>query len=236
MAEPSTICLVEDDLAIREAVSIALRAHGYEVITAADGTEGLRAAVRAGYDLLLLDLVLPGRSGLEILAEVKLTRPTLPVIILSALGDEADRVKGLKLGADDYMVKPYSMAELLARIEAVLRRSPERPQDVPELKFGGGTIDLERAEIRFADGSRADLSERESHLLRYLAGNRGRAVSREEILQRVWRLDPSSVTTRTIDMHVARLRDKLRDPELLITVRGKGYMYAARSAPPSKST
>lgn len=224
-----TICLVEDDIAIREAVTTALEAHDYAVIAASDGKDGLRAATQTGYDLLLLDLVLPGTSGLEILAEVKLCRPTTPVIILSALGDEADRIKGLKLGADDYVVKPYSMLELMARIEAVLRRSPERPQDVAEIDFHHGTIDLERAEIRFHAGGRADLSERESQLLRYLAGNRGRAVSREEILQRVWRLDPHAVTTRTIDMHIARLRDKLQTPDLLITVRGKGYMYAANA-------
>ena len=225
----TTICLVEDDDAIRDAVVTALEAQGHTALAAADGHEGMRLATRAGYDLLLLDLVLPGPSGLEILAEVRLTQPTIPVIVLSALGDESDRVKGLKLGADDYVVKPFSLAELLARIEAVLRRSPERPSDIARLRFEGGVIDLERSEIRHEDGDRCDLSERERALLRYLAGNRGRAVSRDEILHRVWRLDPHAVSTRTIDMHVARLREKLRRGDVLITVRGKGYMYGAGS-------
>lgn len=225
----TTICVVEDDEAIRTAVCTALAAHGHTVLSAADGHEGLRTATQAGYDLLLLDLVLPGPGGLEILAEVRLTRPTTPVIILSALGDEADRIKGLKLGADDYVVKPFSLAELLARIEAVLRRSPERPMDVEAIPYGAGTIDLERSEIRFTTGDRIDISERERDLIRYLAGNRGRAISRDEILQRVWRIDSKSVTTRTIDMHVARLREKLRQDDVLITVRGKGYMYGAKA-------
>ncbi len=164
--------------------------------------------------------------------EVRRTRPTLPVIILTALGEEADRVAGLKQGADDYVVKPFSVKELLARVEAVLRRSPERPADLREVAFPGGLADLARAEICFADGGRAELSERESELLRYLANNAGRAISRDELLSHVWRVNPRGIATRTIDMHVARLREKLRDdgeqPRLILTVRGKGYMFAAK--------
>lgn len=229
-----TILVVEDDPAIREGVIDALEACDYEVHAAADGKEGKRMAVRVSYDLALLDLVLPEHSGLEILAELRLTRPTVPVIILTAMGDEADRVKGLQLGADDYVVKPFSIKELLARIEAVLRRSPERPTDVTRIKLPGGVADMSRNEIRFDDDERVELSEREMTLLRYLASNKGRAISREEILQRVWRIDPTGIETRTIDMHIARLREKLRDnpskPEIILTVRGKGYMYAAKQA------
>ncbi len=227
-----TILVIEDDPAIREGVTDALEATGYNVLSASEGKEGKRMAVRVGYDLLLLDLVLPVHSGLEILAELRYTRPTVPVIILTAMGDESDRVKGLQLGADDYVVKPFSIKELLARIEAVLRRSPERPTDIESLNIPGGVADMKRNEIRFENDERVELSDREMTLLRYLATNKGRAISREEILQRVWRIDPSGIETRTIDMHVARLREKLRDnpanPEIILTVRGKGYMYAAR--------
>jgi DNA-binding response OmpR family regulator len=224
------ILVVEDDASIRRGMVDSLKFSGYEVLEADNGDDGMRIAVRGGYDLLLLDLVLPGPGGLEILAEVRTSRPTLPVIILTAKGDESDRVKGLTLGADDYVVKPFSVKELLARIEAVLRRSPERPVDVDRIAFKGGVADLARCEIRLDGGESLELSEREGELLRYLAGNRGRAVSRTELLRRVWRIDPDKIETRTIDMHIARLREKLRDdpaePAIIKTVRGKGYMFA----------
>jgi DNA-binding response OmpR family regulator len=224
------ILTIEDDAAIRRGIVDALSFAGYDAIQAADGNEGCRAAVSRDYDLLLLDMVLPGRSGLEILREVRSVRPTLPVIILSARGEERDRVTGLRLGADDYVVKPFSIDELLARIDAVLRRSPARPTDVAELAIPGGCVDFGRCEVRFNGGGREELSERERVLLRYLAQNSGRAISREELLENVWQIDARGVTTRTIDMHVARLREKLRDigdePRVLLTVRGKGYMLA----------
>jgi DNA-binding response OmpR family regulator len=227
------ILVVEDDRAIRQGIVDALDFAGYDVIEAADGTEGMRAGVRAGYDLMLLDLVLPGPDGLQILAEVRLTRPTVPVIILTARGEEQDRVKGLTVGADDYVVKPFSVKELLARIEAVLRRSPERATDVKKIDFRGGEADLVRREVRLGSGKkREELSEREVEILRYLAGNAGRAVTRDELLRRVWRIDPDNIETRTVDMHVARLREKLGDdaeePKIILTVRNKGYMFAGK--------
>lgn len=226
------ILTVEDDAAIRRGIVDALSFAGYEALEAATGQAALEIAVRRDYDLLLLDLVLPGPGGMDVLREVRRTRPTLPVIILTARGEESDRVAGLKQGADDYVVKPFSVRELLARVEAVLRRSPERPADVREVRFPGGVADLARAEVSFGDGGREELSEREGELLRYLALNAGRAISREELLSHVWRVNPRGIATRTIDMHVARLREKLRDdperPELILTVRGKGYMFAAQ--------
>ncbi|HPD29028.1 MAG TPA: response regulator transcription factor [Phycisphaerae bacterium] len=224
------ILVVEDDAAIRQGIVDALQFDGYATLEAANGDVGLDMARAVDCDLLLLDLVLPGADGLTILREVRITRPTLPVIILTARGEEQDRVQGLKLGADDYVVKPFRVAELLARVEAVLRRSPERPADLRLVAFAGGVIDLARSEIRFENNDRCELSEREVELLRYLACNNGRAISRDEILSRVWRLDPIGIATRTIDMHIARLRDKLRDdpedPKIILTVRGKGYMFA----------
>jgi DNA-binding response OmpR family regulator len=224
------ILVVEDDKAIRQGIVDALAFDGYDVLEAKDGKEGTQMALRFDYDLLLLDLILPKGDGLEILEAVRAGRPTQPVIILTARGEEQDRIKGLELGADDYVVKPFSVKELLARIQAVLRRSPERPTDVTEVEFKGGVVDLTKGEVKFADGGQSELSVREGELLRYLASSAGRVISRDELLSRVWRLTPSRVDTRTIDVHVARLREKLRDdpanPRLIQTVRGKGYMFS----------
>lgn len=231
MSQPRTILVIEDDAAIRRGVVDALRFAGYEVLEAGDGLTGMELAQRATFDLLLLDLVLPNHSGFEILAALRTHRPGTPVIMLSARGEEADRVKGLQLGADDYVVKPFSVRELLARVEAVMRRTPERPKVVQQLEFNGIVADFARCEIRYTDGTRSEISERESQMLQYLAAHRGRAITRDELLLRVWRIDPAHHhDSRTIDMHIANLRSKLRDdasdPKLLLTVRGKGYMLA----------
>ena len=226
------VLVVEDDSAIRRGLADALGFAGYEVLQAANGHDGMTQGLRATFDLLMLDLILPGPSGFEILEAVRAARPTLPVIVLTARGEEGDRVRGLRLGADDYVVKPFSVRELLARVEAVLRRSPERSSEVKKIELPHGVADLSRAEVRFENGQRAELSEREVELLRYLASNPGRAIARDEILLRVWRLDPKRMATRTIDMHIANLREKLHDdaenPKVLLTVRGKGYMIASK--------
>jgi DNA-binding response OmpR family regulator len=225
------ILTIEDDPAIRRGIVDALRFAGYRTLEAGRGDQGLELARAAEFDLLLLDLVLPGGDGFEILREVRRLRPTLPVIILTARGEESDRVRGLRDGADDYVVKPFSVKELLARVEAVLRRSPQRPLDLAQVRIPGGRIDLARREVQFDDGGREELSEREAELVRYLASHNGRVIAREEILANVWRINPKGLPTRTIDMHVARLREKLRDdpasPSILLTVRGKGYMFTA---------
>ena len=233
MPDPVCILVVEDDAAVRRGIADALTFEGYAVIEAADGHDGMRRAVDTDCDLILLDLVLPGPGGLDILREVRRLRPTLPLIILTALGAEADRVAGLRLGADDYVVKPFSAGELMARVQAVLRRSPQRPSDVAGARVPGGEVDFGRREIRRDDGTRTELSERETQLLRYLMTNAARVITRDEILQCVWRLDPHGLATRTIDMHVARLREKLGDdpaaPRVILTVRGRGYMFGART-------
>src|SRR5262245_53520488 len=140
------VLVVEDDDAIRQVVVDGLELEGYETLAAGTFAEGLRLGVQVQCDLVLLDLVLPGGDGLDLLAEVRMARPRLPVIVSTARGQEADRIRGLKLGADDYVVKPFSIQELLARVEAVLRRSAERPADVTQVSFRGGVADLERAE------------------------------------------------------------------------------------------
>jgi DNA-binding response OmpR family regulator len=229
MAALIRILTIEDDPAIRRGIADALKYAGYEVLQAGRADDGLSMALSRDFDLLILDLVLPGGDGREILRQVRLQHPTLPVIVLTARGSEPDRVRGLRDGADDYVVKPFSIQELLARIEAVLRRSPNRPKGVDTTSFNGGKVDFERREIRHDDGSTEVLSEKEAELLLYFVKHQFRAVSRDEILANVWRLRPQGITTRTIDMHVARLREKLRDsghePEILLTVRGKGYMF-----------
>lgn len=229
MTDP-TILVAEDDPAVRQGVVDALTFSGYKVMAASDGRQAMNYALSTQYHLLLLDLVMPHHSGFEVLEALKNNRPGQPVIILSALGQEADRVKGLKMGADDYIVKPFSVRELLARVDAVLRRSTERAPQVEEFDFGTGTASFSRREISYADHTdKEDLSDKESELLHYLVTNSGRAIARDEILRQVWNLDPKGISTRTIDMHIAHLRSKLKDENqsILQTVRGKGYMIAS---------
>ncbi len=224
------IVVIEDEQAIRRGVADTLRASGYQIAEAADGVRGLEEAIRPGVSLVLLDLLLPRRNGLDVLAELRKTRPTLPVIILTARGTEDDRVRGLKMGADDYVVKPFSARELLARVEAVLRRSAGQPLVVNGARLGRAVIDFERREVRWSEHERGELSETEAALLNFLVANQKRAVSREEMLTRIWGIEPQGLETRTIDMHIARLRTKLRDPsgkkalEAIVTVRAHGYM------------
>jgi DNA-binding response OmpR family regulator len=234
---PARIVVIEDEQAIRRGVADALRASGYEVAEAADGVKGLQEAGRPGVDLVLLDLLLPRLDGLEVLKELRRMRSAVPVIVLTARGTEDDRVRGLKMGADDYVVKPFSARELLARVEAVLRRALGRPGDVPGARLGRAVIDLERREVCWSDRERADLSETESAILGMLVANRKRAVSRDELLTRIWGIEPEGLETRTIDMHIARLRTKLRDPsgrpgpEAILTVRAHGYMAGPELVP-----
>ena len=234
MSKKRTVVVVEDEDAIRRGIVDALRMAGYEPIEAADGQAGLEAARQAGVDLVLLDLQLPKLDGFDVLAELRVTHAALPVIILTARGSEDDRVRGLRGGADDYVVKPFSARELLARVEAVLRRSPERPTPVVHLSLGSTEVDCARREIQRADkDERVALSEMEADILQRLAAHSGRAVSREELLSCVWGLRDGNVETRAIDMHITRLRQKLagnlteNGPDWIVTVRGKGYMLGA---------
>lgn len=227
-----TVLVVEDDASIRRGLCDALRFAGYAIREAADGRAGLDAALADGIDLVLLDLLMPRMDGLSMLRELRKSK-SVPVIVLTARGEEEDKVKGLRDGADDYVVKPFSATELLARVEAVLRRVPERPRPVATLSIAGRSINFERREATLPDGSRAPIPQREAEVLEFLAANRGRAVSRDELLQRVWGLDPRGVQTRTVDMAVARLRELLADdpeqPTVIVTVRGKGYMLAVEN-------
>jgi DNA-binding response OmpR family regulator len=226
----TTILVVEDDAAIRRGLCDALAFAGYAVEGCARGDEAVDRALAMSPDLLLLDVLLPGKDGFEILRELRLSQPQLAVILLTARGAEEDRVRGLKLGADDYVVKPFSASELLARVEAVLRRSAERPRGLRTLTLGDRTVDLDLGEIALADGEKRRISSLEASILRYLIAHRGRPVDRRELLQHVWGGNSREMETRTIDMHVRRLREKLErdpaNPTLLVTVRSRGYMLA----------
>jgi DNA-binding response OmpR family regulator len=226
------ILIIEDELPIRRGVADALRVSGYRPIEAGDGASGLALALTEELDLVLLDLLLPGRDGMQVLAEIRTARSSLPVIILTARGGESDRVAGLRAGADDYVVKPFSARELLARIQAVLRRTAGPSPAVRSARLGRVQVDFERREIRgnpVENGRRLELSASEWSILNYLVANRHRTVSRDELMNRLWGI-PAGAETRTIDMHVARLRQKLCDAvgpsggNAIVTVRGQGYM------------
>lgn len=224
------LIVVEDDDSIRRGLVDALSYSGYTVHEAADGERGLEVCLAVDADLVLLDIMMPKMDGLEVLRELRKPKPDVPVIFLTARGEESDRISGLKLGADDYIVKPFSLDELMARIEAVLRRMPARPSQRKKMTIAGRQIDFERREAVLADGSRRTLTEREAEVIGFLAANPGRAVSRDELLQKVWGLDPRGTHTRTVDMAIARIRESLGDdpgnPKVIKTVRGKGYMLA----------
>ncbi|MHC4218951.1 MAG: response regulator transcription factor [Planctomycetota bacterium] len=228
MARP-TVLVVEDDSAIRRGLADALRFAGYGVLDCDNGRAALELALESPVDLVLLDVMMPKMDGFAVLEQLRRARPTLPIIMVTARGAEEDRVRGLSDGADDYVVKPFSAKELLARVDAVLRRSPQRSTEVGVLRAGDRTICLERREVTWPDGTNRKLTEREVAILRYLATNRGRAVDRSELLRHVWELNPRGIQTRTVDMHIARLREKLggdAEAAVIVTVRGKGYMLA----------
>ena len=229
MGNRRRIVVIEDEAAIRRGIVDALGVSGYQVVEAEDGEAGLVEAQRLGVDLVLLDLLLPKMDGFEVLAQLRVTRPSLPVVILTARGSEDDRVRGLRGGADDYVIKPFSARELIARVEAVLRRSPERSVPVVRISSGNTVVDCARREIRQENGEPLTLSEMEANILERLAAHAGRAVSREELLSCVWGIRDGAVETRAIDMHITRLRQKLaglqgNDVDWISTVRGKGYM------------
>lgn len=229
------VLVVEDDEAIRRGIRDALRSARFDALEAASGEAALEQATAARIDLVLLDIVMPGIDGLQTLQQLKELRPSIPVIMLTARGAEQDRVKGLRSGADDYIVKPFSVAELIARVEAVLRRVPAAADDEPMLELTHGRrVDVQNRRVHFADGHVADLSERESELLKYFCSRKNQVVSRDELIRAVWQMNPRGLQTRTIDMHIARLREKLHDgsnhEQLIVTERGRGYRLVLTEA------
>jgi two-component system alkaline phosphatase synthesis response regulator PhoP len=226
------ILVVEDDEAIREGLVAALRSEGYSVLAEPDGDSGLRTGLREDPDLIVLDVMMPGLDGFEVLRRLRADQVETPVLLLTARGLETDRVRGLDLGADDYVVKPFGLAELLARIRSRLRAwDRERGMDDGTvLRFGGLTVDFE-ARTAVRDGDDVGLTPREYELLRHLAANEGRAVSRVQLLEEVW--GGEEVVSRVIDTAVLGLRKKVEpdpaNPRHIHAVRGVGYRFSRRS-------
>jgi two-component system alkaline phosphatase synthesis response regulator PhoP len=202
-----TILVVEDDRALREGLAMNLGLHGYDVLTAQDGEKGMQLAFDARPDLIVLDIMMPGWTGLNILEELRKRGEKVPVLILSARNTTPDKVTGLDLGADDYMTKPFDLPELLARIEVMLRRQRSGERDRPVLSFGKVAIDRSARMVEVA-GTRIDLSAKEFDILCLLADSPGRVFTRETILERVWGWDYEG-SARTVDNFVAVLRKKI---------------------------
>ncbi len=222
----STILVVEDDRAMAVALRDGFEFDGYEVVTAADGVSALELAAERRPDLIVLDVMLPRMNGLDVCRKLRAGGDQVPIIMLTARGQEIDRVLGLKLGADDYVTKPFSFMELLARVEAVLRRSNRGEGVAPQrLTFGEVTVDFAH-HTATRGGGPLELTPRELRLLEFFAAHRGEVVTREQLLDEVWGYD-SIPFTRTVDTHIAKLRKKIEedpaDPRHLITVHRIGY-------------
>jgi two-component system alkaline phosphatase synthesis response regulator PhoP len=229
------ILLVEDEPGLVLTLTDRLLIEGYAVVTAQDGETGLAQAESASFDLIILDVMLPRKNGFDVCRDLRQRGIHSPIIMLTARGQVVDRVVGLKLGADDYVTKPFEMIELLARIEALLRRAPTATisalssSQLPETyQFGSVRVRFRRAEVE-RDGQRVELSALEFKLLRYLIEHRGATLSRDELLNEVWGYD-AMPSTRTVDVHIAWLRQKLepnpRHPQFILTIHGLGYKFA----------
>jgi two-component system alkaline phosphatase synthesis response regulator PhoP len=224
------ILLVEDEPALALTVEDRLVAEGYRVDVARDGESGLARALAQSYDAVVLDLMLPRKSGFDVCRELRAKDGRVPLLMLTARGQIEDKVTGLRLGADDYLVKPFHMSELVARVEALLRRRAVEPAAPPMAgvhEFGEVRVDFRRAEVHVA-GRAVELSAKELQLLRYFIAHQGETLSRNELLDAVWGWN-AMPTTRTVDVHVAGLRRKLerepRAPRHILTLHGLGYKF-----------
>jgi two-component system alkaline phosphatase synthesis response regulator PhoP len=223
------LLLVEDEPALVMTLTDRLLAEGFAVESVPDGDSAMARATQESFDLIILDVMLSGLSGFEVCRRLRQDRIHTPILMLTARAQVADRVEGLQLGADDYLIKPFDMAELLARIHALLRRAGAPPLSAAQPhQFGSIRVDFRSAEVT-RNGRPVPLSAREFQLLRYLIEHRGALIPREQLLQDVWGYQPN-LSTRTVDVHMAWLRQKLEDnpknPQFLLTVRGLGYKFA----------
>ena len=221
------VLLVEDESGLRLTLTDRLASEGYAVDIAADGEAGLKRAAESQYDLIILDVMLPKMSGFDVCREVRHRGVATPILMLTARGQVVDRVVGLKLGADDYLTKPFEMIELIARLEALLRRRAGAQPGGDVYRFGDVLVNFRRAEVTRGDRP-VELSAREFKLLRHFIEHRGATLSRDELLADVWGYDETPLT-RTVDVHVAGLRQKLelnpKTPEFIVTVHGLGYKF-----------
>jgi two-component system response regulator RegX3 len=222
------ILVVEDEAAIQRGLCDALAFHGYAPRGVDSGEEGLREGLLPRYALVILDVMLPGISGFDVCGRLRAARPDLPVLMLTARGSEEDVLRGFEAGSDDYVTKPFSVAQLMARVDALLRRAGQRVTDGVE-RFRFGDWELDPASLTARRGAETvTLTPRELEILALLASEEGRVVSRRLLLQRVWGFaSPEKIETRTVDMHIAKLRKKIAaETPLIETVRGAGYRYA----------
>jgi two-component system alkaline phosphatase synthesis response regulator PhoP len=223
------LLLIEDEPGLQLVLTDRLTAEGYQVEAAGDGEVGFARASGEPFDIIVLDVMLPKRDGLDVARSLRQQGVQTPILMLTAKGQVVDRVLGLKLGADDYLTKPFEMVELLARLEALLRRAPASAGvSLERYQFGDVAVDVRKAEVT-RNGVPVELSAKEFHLLRYFIEHRGATVSRDELLHQVWGYQ-NTPSTRTVDVHVAWLRQKLetnpRIPQFILTVHGLGYKFA----------
>jgi DNA-binding response OmpR family regulator len=221
------ILIIEDDISILRGLKDNLTFEGYQVHTSTDGLEGFNIALERHVDLLLLDIMLPGLNGYEICRKLKKEKPDLPIIMITARGSEMDTVAGLDIGADDYISKPFSIPELLARVRAVLRRSSELTHDIETYAFGNVSMDFKKFHTT-VDHEAVDLSSREYAIMHYLIEHEQEVVHRHDLLEKVWGFDKAP-TTRTVDNYILELRKKLEqdpsNPKHILTIRGAGYKF-----------
>jgi DNA-binding response OmpR family regulator len=221
------VLIVEDDNSMAVALKDGFEYEGFSVDMARDGVVGLKMVNESTPDLMILDVMLPRMSGLDVCKQIRNDGNNIPIIMLTARGQEIDKVLGLKLGADDYVTKPFGFLELMARVEAVLRRATGRDVHLDNYKFGDVTVNFKTSEAR-KNGNLLDLSPRELRLLRYFIEHRGEVVAREQLLDSVWDYDNAPLT-RTVDMHVAKLRRKIEntpnEPQFIVTVHRIGYKF-----------
>jgi DNA-binding response OmpR family regulator len=221
------VLIVEDDMAMATALKDGFAYEGYEIVLARDGAAGLLAAHEAAPDVIVLDVMLPKMNGLDVCKRLRSEGSNVPIIMLTARGQEIDKVLGLKLGADDYVTKPFGFMELMARVEALLRRTSGGARRAEVYGFGDVVVDFKKAELR-KRGELVEATARELKLLAYFIAHRGDVVPRERLLDQVWEYD-SAPLTRTVDMHVAKLRKKIEDdpadPRFIVTVHRMGYKF-----------
>ncbi len=221
------ILIVEDQSDIANGLEINFKKEGYSVIKAATGEQALKLVTEQNPDLIILDIMLPGISGLDVCRELRQKAIETPIIMLTAKGDEIDRVVGLELGADDYMTKPFSLRELLARVRVRLRRQPPPADGLHQYRFGHVEIDFEKYRAHVRNQS-VDLSQKEFEIMRFLIRNRDTVISRERLLNEVWGYEDYP-TTRTVDTHILKLRKKLEDdpanPKYILSIYGGGYKF-----------
>ncbi|HUO59958.1 MAG TPA: response regulator transcription factor [Candidatus Acidoferrales bacterium] len=225
--QATTILIIEDEPNMVAGLRDNFEYEGYKVVSASNGVEGLERALADVPDLVLLDVMMPRMSGLEVCKQLKARRPAVPIIMLTARGQELDKVVGLELGADDYVTKPFSIRELLARVKAVLRRSQAVSKQISAHSFGDVEVDLRRCRV-VRRGEPVDLSSTEFELLKYFIAHPGEIIPRERLLKEVWGYG-SAPSTRTVDTHIVHLRQKLEtdpeQPQFFLTVHGIGYRF-----------